>query len=149
MVFLCILVVEIIFSTVGLKQCKYNFFICTAVIDFQNLWIRSCTCYMDRLNHILFRSYKICCHLIFVEVCNCAKKNGCNSSGKTESKDHSYFTKTLFCSMAVNYPPTKHSLLSLSPSIISFLLKSFNIALYLFQIFATASTSPLHGISLR
>ncbi|KAL4631816.1 hypothetical protein ACB092_04G004800 [Castanea dentata] len=51
---------------------------------------------MDRHDHILFRSYKICCHLIFVEVCTCVKKTDA-----------------------------------------------------IHQIFATASTSPLHGISLR
>lgn len=44
--------------------------------------------------------------------------------------------------------PTKtHSPLSLTPSIISFPLKSCNIALHLSQIFDTASTSLLHDIS--
>ena len=76
------------------------------------------------------------------------------TSGKTKSKDqlstHVIFHKDSFCSMTLNYPPKipkTHSLLSSTPSIISFPLKSFNIALHLSQIFYTTSTSLLHGIS--
>ena len=89
--------------------------------------------------------------IIFPVVISCFKTDAIHLSRPNLRINYQamlYFTKTLFCSMAVNYPPTIHSLLSLSPSIVSFPLKSFSIALYLFQISATTSTSLLHGISL-
>ena len=56
--------------------------------------------------------------IIFPVVISCFKTDAIHLSRpnlRINYQAMSYFTKTLFCSMAVNYPPTTHSLLSLSP----------------------------------